>query len=652
MGKIKCISKIVALFFVINLMNSCKEPEFLLIKHKGEISESKYSNGFYKVFNNATFLYLFEIDTIRLKNIDLPSILKKNLLEVSKNGADLIFRAQTKTTTVGNLFLIHDNYKGNLNNFSAKVVKDLSYLGTKNIKVNWSENIFRIDTTSNKLPFVFVEPTNSIKNSKINTLSYELKNKKDTFRIHECQLSFKLKDKDEFLRVIYCINLSKSLNNLEFPKFIDKDFKSLIYSWVACLDTINYTNTINSQKVNNLFAYADTILRINGIKAAYDSLDLLNTFYTLNNDFQSKSYYYQVMATLSSFSSNNLSTLKFDSKAHPKYNNKILSLPKSIVKNNSIEYIVNRFGNEPIIMVNEAHDRGQNRDFARKLLPKLYEKGFKYLCVEALEVLGQKKDSLLNKRTFPILSSGYYLKESAFGQLIRDALKLGFKIVAYEDTSAFNPNISYIEGQNIREIAQAKNIVSIFKGDKSAKVLVYAGYGHIEKRTNDKWIKMAEKLCKTLNRNIPSIDCVLMQEGFERKDENEYYRAAIDSFKFKYPIVLVQNDTPFVHPYLKGKVDLNVFLPRTNYDLGYPDWLKETDDTYYTLKLPENCDDAYLQVYKANEWREVNKEAIPVMQFTIQKDRPEYKLYLRKGDYKLFISKNNKNLVDKDFKVE
>jgi len=79
--------------------------------------------------------------------------------------------------------------------------------------------------------------------------------------------------------------------------------------------------------------------------------------------------------------------------------------------------------------------------------------------------------------------------------------------------------------------------------------------------------------------------------------------------------------------------------------------LKETDDTYYTLKIPKNCDDAYLQVYKINEWKEVKKEAIPVMQFTLQKDRPEYKLYLRKGEYKVFISKNNRNIVDDYFTV-
>lgn len=643
MGKLKSISEIGIFFFLILLVISCKNSEFIVIKHKGEIAKGIYFNKFYKIINKGTLVYLFGSDTIKLNNIDIPLELKKNLLKSSKSCADVILNLKTKTTTVGNLFLIYHPFKKSLNSFSNKIVNNLKKNKISNVEVNWSEDIARTDTL---FPLVLFPPTNFIKNSKINAISYKLINGKDSFSVIECHLQ--AKKINDILQVIYCINLAKSIKNLEYPKFLEKEFRSLIYSWVATIDTSMSNNEINTQKVNNLFFYADSIFKINGIKAAYDSLGLLDNFYTQNNDFQSKSYYYQVMMTLSSFCTDNLLSLKFDSQAHPRYNNKTVILSKNTLKFIAEEYIADKFGNEPVIMINEAHNRGQNRDFARKLLPKLYEKGFRYLAVEALD---KTKDSLINKRSFPILSSGYYLKESSFGQFIRDAINLGFKLIAYEDTSVYNPNISYIDGQNIREIGQTKNLESIFKNDKNAKILVYAGYGHIEKKTNDKWIKMAEQLCKILDRNIPSIDCVLMEEGFEKKDENEYYRAVIDSFRFSKPIVLTENDTPFVHPNLKGKVDFNVFMPRTNYDLGYPDWLKETDDTYYTLKIPKNCDDAYLQVYKINEWKEVKKEAIPVMQFTLQKDRPEYKLYLRKGEYKVFISKNNRNIVDDYFTV-
>jgi len=644
MGKIKCISKIVALYFVANFMNSCKEPEFILINHKGGISDYQYKNKYYNFRSQATFFYLFETDTIRLKKNDLPSELKRNLIASNKNGSEALLRIHTKTNLIGDFFVIYNPFVGNLNDFSNHILRDLKKLKIKNIDVIRSENIMRTDTLYS---LVFTDPTDFIKKSEINVINYEIINKKDSFSVIECHLPLKINS--SFLRVIYCINIQKSLINLDVPKFLKKQFRQDIYSWVASIDTSLNNNPLSIRSVNNLFRFADSIRDVYGLNASLDSIRVLEEYYTINKDWQSKSYCNQIMMTSASFAGNNLASLKSEAKAFSISDVTEVKLPKNITSHSAIEFIVEKYSNEPMLLLNEAHNRGQNRDFARKLLPKLYKKGFRYFAVEALDYF---KDSLITKRGFPILTSGYYLKESAFSQLIRDALKLGFKLVSYEDKTVYNPNLSYIERQNIREIGQAKNLTSIFENDKSAKVLVYAGYQHIEKKTNDNWIKMAEQLCKTLNRNIPSIDCVLMKEGYEKKDENKYYIAAIDSFKFKVPIVLVQNDTPFVHPSLKGKVDFNVFLPRTNYDLGYPDWLKETDDTYYKLKLPENCDDAYLQVYKANEWNQVKKEAIPVMQFTIQKDRSEYKLYLRKGDYKLFISKNNKNLVDKDFKVE
>lgn len=647
MGKLKCISIIVALCFVANLMNSCKVPEFILIKHKGEISDDKYKNKYYNIYSQASFFRHYETDTIRLRNIDLPLKLKQNLTNTNKSGSDVILRTHTKTHLIGDLFLVYNPFQGNLNDFSNQIVRDLKRLKINNIDFINSENIFRTDTLYSLVTEI---PTDFIKNSKINTISYEIKSNRDTFSIIECHLSLNIKNNEHFLRVIYCVSIPKSIKRLDEPQFLKKQFRQEIYTWVACLDTTEINNKINGLKVDNLFSYSDSIARTNGIKAAYDSLKLLSDFYTLNNDFQSKSYYYQVLMTLSSACTDNLLSLKCESEAFPKNNDKTISLSEKILKKDAQQYIVNKYKNEPVIMFNEAHNRGQNRDFARKLLPDLYEKGFRYLAVETLD--NRIRDSLISKRGYPILSSGYYSKESAYGQFIRDALNLGFKLVAYEDTTAYNPDISFIESANIREVGQANNLAAIFKKDKNAKIIVYAGYAHIEKRTDDKWIKMAEQLCKILNRNIPTIDCVFMKEGSEKKDEYEYYRAALDSFGFSQPIVLIENDTPFVHPSLKDKVDFNVFLPRTNYDLGYPDWLKETNDSYYTLKIPNNCEDAYLQVYKANEWGEVKKEAIPVMQFTLQKNRPEYKLYLRKGEYKVFISKDNKNILDDYFMVK
>jgi hypothetical protein len=259
---------------------------------------------------------------------------------------------------------------------------------------------------------------------------------------------------------------------------------------------------------------------------------------------------------------------------------------------------------------------------------------------------------LIHKRGFPIQETGYYIKEPAFGQMIRHALNLGFTLVAYEDTTAYNPNLKPIENSNKRDSGQARNILSVFQKDKTAKILVYAGHDHINKKTTDNWVKMGERLCKVFNRDLPSINCTVMKEGFERKDENSMFRAAIDSFPNSAPFVLTANDTAYVHPSNVGKVDVNVFFPRTNYDLGYPDWLKETNEQYYELNTPLSLKNALVQVYKADEWSKVNQKAIPVIQLLTAENKNSYKLYLNKGQYQSFIFEEGKVLFEKKFTVK
>ena len=635
-------------FCVINsllLFTSCIKPNYILVKNKGVFKENIYSNERYSVCYSSSLVKTLEIDSIRLDLSDIPVNFKKHLLYISKFGADVIIRATSNNFALENLFLVRYKVDDSLDKFTRNRVQELNKITIKKPEVEFSKNIIAI-SDEKMIQFTF-EPSNFVKTSKINIIYYEIK--EDEFNYEFIEYHFLSPDKKSIIRAINCINKNKLLKNFSSQEEFKHNFTALSFYWFNSLDSSVRKNKIDSKKITELFILGDSILKTNGIKAAYDTLKALKIFYTENNDFQSKSYYYQILGTFASFAGDNLLSLESESFAYPKSKTERICITNSTILN-AKDYITSKFGNESVIMINEAHNRGQNRDFGRQLFLELYKQGFRYLCVEGLNI---QNDSILNFRGFPIFSTGNYVKESAYGQLIRDALRLGVKLVAYEyiDTSAYNPNISWFEGLNIREEGQAKNILTILKEDPKAKLLIYAGYGHIEKKSNDGWIRMGQRLCKALNRNIPSIDCTLMKEDFDLSKENSYYSFAMDSFKSDKPFVLIQNDTPFVDSSMKGKVDFNVFMPRTNYDLGYPDWLKETDDTYYTLKIPKNCDDAYLQVYKINEWKEVKKEAIPVMQFTLQKDRPEYKLYLRKGEYKVFISKNNRNIVDDYFTV-
>jgi hypothetical protein len=122
----------------------------------------------------------------------------------------------------------------------------------------------------------------------------------------------------------------------------------------------------------------------------------------------------------------------------------------------------------PLILFNENHFMPRHRALVTTLLPALRAKGFSYL---ALEALGPGQDSVLNQAgSYPTVSSGFYLKEQHFAQLVRVARELGFRLVAYEDTL----------GIGHRETAQAENLYQkTFARDPGAKVVALVGISHL-----------------------------------------------------------------------------------------------------------------------------------------------------------------------------
>ncbi len=386
-----------------------------------------------------------------------------------------------------------------------------------------------------------------------------------------------------------------------------------------------------------VFDYANDVFQKAGYMAAVDSLLAIAEYYTADTvPMQDKGMFYQAAMTFASFAGLHQLSLQYEQQAFPRRNTVLQKFEQAVKVESAEKYIVEHFGEEPIILFNEAHSRGQNRAFIRALLPALYEKGFRCLAVETLD----HKDSMLNQRGYPTGKTGYYVREPAFGQLIREALEMGFNLLAYEDTTtSYNTQKSYLENQNSRDLAQANNIVAYYKKHPGRKIVVLAGHGHIEKKSNDGWVKMAQNLCSLLDRNVPSIECTAMKERYSPSTEDKTYRAVLDSFQIKIPSVLFLNDSIFVASKHQDKVDVSVFFPRTNCELGYPDWMKESDTAYKEIMFPKapNLNGRLLQVYREKEWKTAGKNAIPVLLCPINDDRTNYKLYLKPGAYTALI---------------
>lgn len=118
-------------------------------------------------------------------------------------------------------------------------------------------------------------------------------------------------------------------------------------------------------------------------------------------------------------------------------------------------YILQRAKTEQLLLINEAHHVPLHRTFTASLLPELAKLGFRYLAAEGLN----EADTLLQKRGYPVLATGFYTKEPQFGYLLRTAHQTGFQLVAYDH--GFSHAGEMDVQVRARETAQARNIQRI-----------------------------------------------------------------------------------------------------------------------------------------------------------------------------------------------
>ena len=90
--------------------------------------------------------------------------------------------------------------------------------------------------------------------------------------------------------------------------------------------------------------------------------------------------------------------------------------------------IVRRAANTRIVIINEAHDRPQHREFTRRLATRLAPLGYTHFAAEAFDPETLENDRLPFART----DVGTYVNEPVFGSLVRTAGNLGLALVAYD----------------------------------------------------------------------------------------------------------------------------------------------------------------------------------------------------------------------------
>lgn len=285
--------------------------------------------------------------------------------------------------------------------------------------------------------------------------------------------------------------------------------------------------------------------------------------------------------------------------------------PSAVFENSkslpALQTIIEEAQNYHFALINEAHHSAQNRSFTTSLLKPLWNKGYRYL---GLEALGYEAPDI-NTLNYPLLSSGNYIRETSFGNMIREAKRLGYKLITYET------NVSGEDGTS-RDKTQARIIYDkTLKQDTQGKVLIHAGFGHISEVGDEKYTPMGYWLKELAGQDILTIEQESMIEPIG-KTLIEYASYVNKEFSLEKPLIVIDEKGDYIiDPVNASGMDIQVYHPRTFYKYGRPDWL--ITETNRIFKLPEDFlkfENYLVEIIPEGE----SPDAVPVDRFIINEE--------------------------------
>jgi len=288
---------------------------------------------------------------------------------------------------------------------------------------------------------------------------------------------------------------------------------------------------------------------------------------TFTNSKFAASNYWQAVGTYQALAGDTHEALEAFGKAAAGWGNAkqtLKPIPENFPIRDAIKTILTAAESKRAVFINEAHHIPRDRAFSRRLLKGLYERGYRWFAFEAYSFL----DSKLAARGYPIEKTGLYVQDPVFGMLVRDAIRIGFTPVAYEDEGACD-NSRKETCSTQRDMAQAKNLEERTLGiDPEAKIFVHAGYGHIYKNPTDTWKPMAWFFVNSTGLETISVDQTKLREKSDSTVEDSRRHAALERYSPRDSIALSDVDE-------QGKVDYFVVHPTARYEQGRSDWLTD-----------------------------------------------------------------------------
>ena len=293
------------------------------------------------------------------------------------------------------------------------------------------------------------------------------------------------------------------------------------------------------------------------------------------------------------------------------------------------------------VFFNENHSHALTRTLTVQMLATLRAEGFDTFAAETL--YEDDVEGALKTRGYPNADTGFYTEEPIHGEMVRAAIRLGYRIVAYEALSDAT--------HDPREAEQARNLKrAVFKGHPEARLVLNAGYAHIQESGRYfSGVAMAQHFRRLTGIDPLTIEQTMMVPHDDPAGDHPYYPAIIAAHAPSEPIVLRDADgTPW--SLKKGAYDLSVVFPPETLRRGRPTWASIGGMRQPYQVTGAFCGDAYPCLVEARyedegddaipadrvliEW--MGRHAIPADVVRESSDNiPLAELYLKPGRYRV-----------------
>ncbi len=226
------------------------------------------------------------------------------------------------------------------------------------------------------------------------------------------------------------------------------------------------------------------------------------------------------------------------------------------------EVILELAKNRKAVFFNEAHSAPITRTLTVQLLARLREQGFTHFAAETLYT---NEAAELRQRGYPTAKVGFYTEEPIYGEMVRAALKLGYTVIGYD---AENAGIG-----DARERAGAQALYDqVFKHDPNARLVVNAGFAHIQKSGVYLGGSSMAKFFKKISDIDPlAVDQTMLIPHVRSDQDHPYYGPVMQAAHPAQPFVYVNaGNKPWS---LKPEFyDVSVFFPPETLAENRPTW--------------------------------------------------------------------------------